>query len=95
MVCTGFVGGKGAGYNPLKEAFKAVGSVSGGGSGAQAAEHVYNTLNIAIGFGGKAGLTAGSLYGAAMMPSRCQPVDGGTLEEQKLPSQGTAQRTVF
>lgn len=92
---TGFVGGKGAGYNPLKEAFKAVGSVSGGDSGAQAAEHVYNTLNIAIGFGGKAGLTAGSLYGAAMMPSRCQPVDGGTLEEQKLPSQGTAQRTVF
>lgn len=92
---TGFVGGKGAGYNPLKEAFKAVGSASGGGSGAQAAEHVYNTLNIAIGFGGKAGLAAGGLYGAAMMPAKCQPVDGGTIEEQRLPSQGAAQRTVF
>lgn len=92
---TGFVGGKGAAYNPLKEAFKAVGSASGGGSGAQAAEHVYNTLNIAIGFGGKVGLVTGSLYGVAMMPARCQPVDGGTVEEQRLPSQGSAQRTVF
>lgn len=92
---SGFLGGKGAGYNPLKEAFRAVGSSSGGGSGAQTAEHIYNTLNIAIGFGGKVGLTAGSLYGAAMMPARCQPIEGGIIEEQVLPSQGPAQRTVF
>ena len=92
---TGFVGGKGAGYNPLKAAFKAVGSTAAGGSGVQAAEHVYNTLNIAIGFGGRAGLVAGSIYGTAMMPARCQPVEGGTIDEQKLQSQGAAQRTVF
>lgn len=91
---TGFIGGKGADYNPLREAFKNVGASASGASGAQTAEYIYNTLNIAVGFGGKIGLFAGSLYATTQMPTACQPVEGN-LDEQPLPSQGAAQRTVF
>lgn len=91
---TGFIGGKGADYNPLREAFKNVGASASGSSGAQTAEYIYNTLNIAVGFGGKIGLFAGSLYATTQMPTACQPVEG-SLDEQPLPSQGAAQRTVF
>lgn len=91
---TGFIGGKGADYNPLREAFKNVGASASGASGAQTAEYIYNTLNIAVGFGGRIGLFAGSLYATTQMPTACQPVEGN-LDEQPLPSQGAAQRTVF
>lgn len=91
---TGFIGGRAQGYNPLKSAFKIIGGSANGASGAQTAEYIYNTLNIGVGFGGKIGLFAGSLYAATQMPTACQPTEGH-LDEQRLPSQGSAQRTVF
>ncbi len=91
---TGFIGGKGQGYNPLKAAFRNVGQSANGASGAQMAEYIYNTLNIGVGFGGKIGLFAGSIYATTQLPSACQPVEGAITEEP-LPSQGAAQRTVF
>lgn len=92
---TGFIGGKGAGYNPLREAFRYVGQSAGGGTGAQNAEYIYNTLNIAVGFGGRIGLFAGSIYATTQLPDACDPIEGTGMEEQRLTSQGAAQRTVI
>ena len=91
---TGYIGGKGKGYNPIKQAFKWVGRSVNGTSGAQMGEYFYNTLNIVVGFGGKIGLFGGSLYAATQLPVACQPVDG-SLNERRLESQGDAQKTVF
>jgi len=100
-IITGFVGGKGPGYNPLKEAFKFVGNSVAGQSGDKVAEHTYNTLNLVVGFGGKIGVTAGGLYagyaGYSELSSgrdTCQPVQGA-IEEQVQESQGGSQETVF
>ena len=91
---TGFIGGKKEGYNPLKAAFRNVGASANRASGAQTAEYIYNTLNIGVGFGGKIGLFAGSLYAITQMPTACQPIEGEATE-QPLPSQGGAQQSVL
>lgn len=87
---TGYLGGRQAGYNPLKEGFKYLGRTGNGRSGEQTAEIVFNTLNIFIGFGGKVGAVAGGLYaGSTMLPNACTRAEGeiDIIDAESIPIQ--------